>query len=395
MTSENAVVPLKCKVMNYAWGKVGKDSLVYQFASHNQKLDPNVPYAEFWMGDHPSAPSLSVKGEKRILDILKAKGSTEEKLPFLFKILSIKKPLSLQCHPNLSDAIMLHKRDPEHYPDPNHKPESGFFLTKATLLFGIREYDQIIKFFQQIPEFKNIISQQTLEKFAQKPTPETFKNVMREVLTCEKPKLAENLSNFKNNFKNGKYSSFIQKDVAHVIEIIIENYPDDVGIFLPFILNVIVSPPGKGLIIPTGILHTYIDGDLIETMALSDNVVRAAMTPKFVDVDTLLSIMEFKPLTPQYVEAKKEIDISADTFLNYYSTGYSCFNMEHGRVEPHKSFKISPKKFSSIMAIMKGKIKLNGEQFKEGDTVLLLGNSEIQVENCGDEIADFFTCLSQ
>lgn len=396
MTSKCAHL-LQCKSMNYAWGKVGKNSLVYQFAIHNQqgKLDPNVPYAEYWMGDHPNAPSLIANGQKRISEILQKEGNAEEKLPFLFKILSIQKPLSLQCHPNLSDAMMLHKKDPEHYPDPNHKPECGFFLSETSLLFGIREYDQIIKFFRQIPEFKKLISQQTFEKFEHNPIPEEFKNVMREVLTCEKQKLAENLTNFKKDFKNGKYSTLIHKDTAKIIGIIIENYPNDVGVFLPLILNVVISPPGKGLVIPTGTLHTYIDGDLIEIMALSDNVVRAAMTPKFVDVETLLNIMDFKPLVPQYVEAKKEIEVSPKTFLNYYSTGYDSFNLEHGNIEPHKSIKINSKKYSSILAVMKGKVKLNGESYHEGDSILLLGNKEFQLENCGDNIVDFFISSSQ
>ncbi|KAK8887084.1 hypothetical protein M9Y10_038120 [Tritrichomonas musculus] len=396
MSSKEKLFPLQCKVMNYAWGKIGKNSLVYQFAAHNQKdLNENSPYAEFWMGDHPNAPSICAGG-KRISTVLKEVGNDSEKnLSFLFKILSIQTPLSLQCHPNLSDAINLHRKDPAHYPDPNHKPECGFFLTKTSLLFGVREYSQIVNFFQKIPEFKSLISPQILDQFIKNSTPETFKGVMREVLSFDKTKLSSNLNNFKNNFNNGKYTSFIDSDTANIISVIIKNYPNDIGIFLPLILNVIISPPGKGLIIPTGTLHTYIDGDLIEIMALSDNVVRAAMTPKFVDVETLLRIMDFKPITPKYIELKKEIDISQNTFLNYYSTGYESFNLEHGNVEPQKTITIKSKKFSSILAVMKGKIKMNGKQFHEGDSILILGNTEVKLENDGDGIADFFICLSK
>ena len=271
----------------------------------------------------------------------------------------------------------------------------GFFLTKTTLLYGIRQYDQIITFFEKIPEFKNLISQNTLDKFVKEQTPDAFKNVISEILTCEKQKLTDNLNSFKNNFKNGKYSSFIEKNTFDVIGLIIENYPNDVGIFLPFVLNVVISSPGKSLIFPTGTLHTYLDGDLIEIMALSDNVVRAAMTPKYVDVETLLHIMEFDPIIPQFIEPKKEIEINANTFLNYYPTGYESFNLEHGRIEPHKSIKIHSKKYSSILAVLKGNIKLNGEKYSVGDSILILGNTEIQLENYGNDIADIFIGSSQ
>ena len=153
--------------MNYDWGKVGKKSLVYKYINNNQKeeIDPNKPYAEFWMGDHPNAPSVAENGQ-RISEILKNSDKTdEESLPFLFKILSVQKPLSLQCHPDLKNAAILHKKDPAHYPDANHKPEMGFFLTKGSLLYCIREYNQIVEYFEKVDEFKNLVSKETLEKF--------------------------------------------------------------------------------------------------------------------------------------------------------------------------------------------------------------------------------------
>ncbi len=44
-------------------------------------------------------------------------------LPFLFKVLSVNKSLSIQAHPTKEHATILHNHFPETYPDPNHKPE--------------------------------------------------------------------------------------------------------------------------------------------------------------------------------------------------------------------------------------------------------------------------------
>ncbi|KAK8854455.1 hypothetical protein M9Y10_017019 [Tritrichomonas musculus] len=397
MSSNKAIIPLHCQAMNYAWGKVGKKSLVYQYIAHNQKEgnDPNAPYAEFWMGDHPNAPSVNEDG-KRISEILKNSDKTdEESLPFLFKILSVQKPLSLQCHPNLKNAAILHKKDPQHYPDPNHKPEMGFFLTKGSLLYGIREYKQIIKYFEKVPEFKNLISKDALENFVSNPNKETFKVVFNQILTCDKKRLSENLTVFKAKHAKGEYS-FIDEHTNHGIDLIIENFPNDVGVFIPFILNVVVFQPGEAIVMQTGTLHAYLEGDLIEIMAISDNVVRAAMTPKFVDVETLFKVMTFDPQGPKYINPTKEyFSNNQKSFLDYFATGYDSFNLEHGNMQSGETMKIKAKKCASIISILKGKIKLNGKEFHEGNTALVIANNELQVENAGEESVDFYIGFSQ
>jgi len=77
------------------------------------------------MGTHPSNPSKDVESGQLLLDLVQqnqALMSTEiseryeKKLPFLFKVLSINKALSIQAHPNKKLAGKLHKDDPEHYP---------------------------------------------------------------------------------------------------------------------------------------------------------------------------------------------------------------------------------------------------------------------------------------
>ena len=104
-------------------------------ASHGEgqvPVDDQEPYAELWMGSHVSGPSVSAKtGEplNRWLErnpmalgkeVLKEHGSS---LPFLFKVLSIQKSLSIQSHPDKALAEQLHSERPHVYKDPNHKPE--------------------------------------------------------------------------------------------------------------------------------------------------------------------------------------------------------------------------------------------------------------------------------
>lgn len=117
-------------IKNYDWGKLGSESEVVKLAKLSDEgfvVDESKAYSELWMGDHVSGQS-SVKGTGELLGdfIQKDRNGNiggQPKLPFLFKILSIRKALSIQVHPNKAQAEKLHAQHPEIYKDPNHKPE--------------------------------------------------------------------------------------------------------------------------------------------------------------------------------------------------------------------------------------------------------------------------------
>ena len=110
-------------------GKVGSESAAAKFAaatlSNELSIESEKPYAELWMGTHPSLPSKDVETRRTLLDMVQdnqALMSQEiserygQKLPFLFKVLSIRKALSIQAHPNKKLAERLHAKDPKNYP---------------------------------------------------------------------------------------------------------------------------------------------------------------------------------------------------------------------------------------------------------------------------------------
>ena len=79
------------------------------------------------------------------------------KLPFLFKVLSINKSLSIQAHPSKEHAAQLHIADPQHYPDANHKPEMAIALKDFQGLCGFRPISEITKYISNIPELQRLI----------------------------------------------------------------------------------------------------------------------------------------------------------------------------------------------------------------------------------------------
>ena len=46
-------------------------------------------------------------------------------------------------------------------------------------------------------------------------------------------------------------------------------------------------------------LHVYLGGTAVEVMANSDNVLRGGLTPKHVDVESLLAVVTTEPLVPE------------------------------------------------------------------------------------------------
>jgi mannose-6-phosphate isomerase len=117
-------------IKNYDWGKLGSESEVLKLSKLNDEsfvVDDGKPYSELWMGDHVSGPSnVKATGESLAEFIQKDRINNiggQEKLPFLFKVLSIRKALSIQVHPNKEEAKKLHAEYPDIYKDPNHKPE--------------------------------------------------------------------------------------------------------------------------------------------------------------------------------------------------------------------------------------------------------------------------------
>lgn len=93
-----------------------------------------------------------------------------------------------------------------------------------------------------------------------------------------------------------------------------DQYPDDIGVFAPLMLNYLRMQSGDSFFIGPNVPHAYIAGDCVECMALSDNVVRAGLTPKLRDVDTLCEMLIYQSGKPAFIETIP-LDAGAQTVL--------------------------------------------------------------------------------
>jgi len=85
-------------------------------------------------------------------------------LPFLFKVLSVNKSLSIQAHPTKEHAIKLHAHAADKYPDPNHKPELAIALTDFQAMCGFRPFNEIACKVETISELHSVVGKDACEK---------------------------------------------------------------------------------------------------------------------------------------------------------------------------------------------------------------------------------------
>jgi hypothetical protein len=71
-----------------------------------------------------------------------------------------------------------------------------------------------------------------------------------------------------------------------------EFYPDDSGL-LSLLLNVVKLNPGEAMFLFAETPHAYLQGVALEVMANSDNVLRAGLTPKYIDIPELVANVKF------------------------------------------------------------------------------------------------------
>ena len=296
---------LKCQVQMYAWGKIGTKSLAAEFAANGRPddfcVDGTAPYAELWMGTHPNGPSV-VKGHGSLAEYINKNPSVlgensrklfGDTLPFLFKVLSVNKALSIQAHPDKKHAEELHKLRPDIYKDSNHKPEMAIALTDFEGLCGFRPLTQIQSNIKQVAQLRQVIGQDlanSLLKATQDNYQLPLENAFAALMNCPKEKLNEALESLKQEIEKKSCVTSTER----LFKRLWHDFPGDVGCFVIYFLNILVLKPGEAMFLGPNLPHAYLSGDCIECMACSDNVVRAGLTPKLIDVPTLCRMLIYQ-----------------------------------------------------------------------------------------------------
>lgn len=104
-----------------------------------------------------------------------------------------------------------------------------------------------------------------------------------------------------------------------------DQYPNDVGVIVSFLLNYLTLSPGEALVLGPNEPHAYLHGEGIECMATSDNVVRGGLTPKLKDAKVLVEMLTYS--TERITPLKGEKLNESDESLRIYQSGFPEFDV--------------------------------------------------------------------
>ncbi len=292
-------------IQHYEWGTKNENAFIPNLIGINAEKDK--PYAELWIGAHPKAPSeIEINGKKTDLNKIIGNYSLEilgdyvikkfnGKFPFLLKVLSAAEALSIQTHPNKQKAEILHAKDPVNYPDNNHKPEIAIALDSLTAVAGFKPVDEIVNNLKSLPELSVIVGEELLNKTISESNAKLNKYKVQELYSVilknadNKVLLDKCIGEILIRLNNKK--KLTPEENQFVLQY--NRYGVDVGLLSFFFFNLIELKSKQAIFTDAGIPHAYLRGNIIECMANSDNVVRAGLTEKYKDVETLLDLIKF------------------------------------------------------------------------------------------------------
>jgi mannose-6-phosphate isomerase len=281
-------------------------------------LEPSgEPAAEMWIGAHPGAPSRIFGEGTTLRDVLAAEPERllgreafqrfGPQLPFLLKLLAAEAPLSLQTHPTREQAQEGHAAedaegiplDAPHrsYQDRNHKPELLVALTDFEALCGFRPLADSARFLDRLAAAGAHELAPVRERLLASGG---LRDVVTWLLTLTPAGQAALVSHVVPALETVADGAGEWQPEAACIADLAQRYPVDVGVVLAVLLNHVRLEPGEAIFLAAGQIHAYIKGFGVELMASSDNVLRAGLTPKHINVPELLRTVEFHaaPVTP-------------------------------------------------------------------------------------------------
>ena len=281
--------PLRGRIRAYDWGSLDAIPALRGVAPDGR------PQAELWLGDHPAAPAdVLVGGDWRPLpDVcdddpaghLGPGAAPGGRLPFLFKVLAARRPLSIQVHP---DAALASSR-PADFGDANGKPEAMYALSRFDLLAGFR------------PPERSAEALRTLRVPALAPLADALATGDRDAIPgvlraffawpeAERRRVVAEVAAAATAACPG--GPALHPLDACTVRLLVDQFGPDDGVVVALLLDRITLHPGESLYVAPGTVHAYLGGTGLEVMASSDNVVRGGLTTKHVDPGLFLATLD-------------------------------------------------------------------------------------------------------
>ncbi len=355
------------------------------------------PLAEYWLGAHPNDPSL-IDGTSRLDEVIEqdpnligdsARFEFSGELPYLMKLLSAGRPLSLQAHPNRIDAEIGFGREnqaqipmdaPERtFKDPRDKPELLIALTEFDALAGFRDPAASLSLFSQlgISSTSEKIFAPLRHRGGHAGLAEVFMNCL--VTDDERRAAVIDVVTAAINHVDDEHQL---GEFARTAVLLDEHFPGDPSLLAALLLNRHTLQPGEALYLQPGILHSYLHGTGVEVMANSDNVLRGGLTSKHIDPSALTQVVKFTTEPVQCMLPEPELP-----GLWRYPTDERAFVCWRVDLQPSRAFELPGELSGRILLVTQGELGLSqgpdGLVLTQGEAAFLEAGQQISISGNG------------
>lgn len=362
-------------LQHYAWGSPTAIPQILCTAPDGR------PVAEAWFGAHPSAPS-ALGEDGTPLDVALAADPDGAlgpdvvsrfgaQLPFLLKLIAAAQPLSLQVHPSVDlahegydaeDARGVALDDPARsYRDRNHKPELVYALTRFEALVGFRAPRRAAEI---LAGLDHPVAKRLHKTVVEDPTSEGMRAAFTELVSRATRPTPEEVADLAALFRRRRFEGSPSPRTDHAVELLAAAHPGDPGAITAVLLNPVTLQPGEAFFVPAGAVHAYLSGLAVELMANSDNVLRAGLTVKHVDVPELLRAVDCVAAPPIRIAPEHAFD-ATDVFY----APVDDFELSVTRAEDARPARV-PGGGPRVVLCLDGDVRL---QTATGDELALLG----------------------
>lgn len=371
-----AIMKIQGVVQHYDWGGKTYIPTLINTPVTGEKC------AEYWMGAHDKAPATVVGSGAKLNELIGTNPSLAlgekvlgqfGRLPFLFKVLDVHDILSIQVHPSKIEAEKGFARENEagiplsasyrNYKDDNHKPEIMVALGEFWLLHGFKPAAQLSQTLSQTPELRHLLS--AFEKGGYKGL---YQVVMEESKDETNKTLKPLIDRIMPLYESGAFhKSQPEYWAAKAFNTFCPTGDLDKGLYSIFFFNIVKANAGEAVFQDAGVPHAYMEGQNIELMANSDNVLRGGLTPKHVDVAELLKHTIFTETIPNILQG----ELQADGLERIYKSPAPDFELSKIDLAGSKNYHSKSHTFE-IMIVLEGTVEAHTD-----DQKIILNKGEV------------------
>ena len=308
-----ALVPMRNRIQDYDWGSTSALALL------QGRTPDGGPEAELWMGAHPAAPSDLLVADGRQIPLPEAVGHFPEavlgqatlnrfgpRLPFMLKVLAIARPLSVQVHPDAERAAEAFRPEGgSPYVDPFHKPEMIYALEPVEALVGFRTPVQAAMLMTRLGSDR-LTGLIALLDGSASDSPDSEPGRLHAALArlvdwpvIDRAALVAEIAAGSSRVQAAGNTDY--REAFGWLDRLVGLHPADPMVLAPLLLDLVRLSPGQTLFVTAGMPHCYLSGLGVEILASSDNVLRAGLTNKSVEVAELLRVIDTRPCLPSAV----------------------------------------------------------------------------------------------